>query len=213
MPIPSNDTLAWLQQAVESPARRHPDYLPKALDFRPWAELFAHVAETTVLGAEVGFPVVLREGRLHFPREMTWKSGYPARLEGGWFLGCFHAHLPLQQGGAPTFDPQDVAAALRSDNPGFLELLMVEGELQALVRSNPFLYISAHHVTRNPLLLAEAHADLQHRHAGDSAPPEEKRAAFRRATRYYLRRYQLALYRGKPSEPLPVRFMPKGRWS
>ena len=203
------DTLTWLQVATEDPSRRHPDHLPKTLDLRPWAELFTHVSAATALGSEVGFPIVLREGRLHFPQDLTWQTSFPARLEGGWFVGTFHAHM---KGGEPSFDPHDLGATLRSDNPGFLELLMTGGELLALVRSNPFLYISAHHVTRNPMLLAEPHAELVRSHAGGSPTREEYRAAFERATRYYLERYQLALYRGQPDQPLEPVFMPKGRW-
>jgi len=204
------DLLPWLAMATERPERRHPDFLPEALDLRPWAGVLSEVAAAALLGSDLGFPIVYRGAALHFPRELTWKASYPARLEGGWFIGTFHAH---GKGGAPSFDPQDLAATLRSDNPGFLDLLAVGGEVLALVRSNPFLYISAHHVTRNPMLLAEPHAELVARHAPTSAPAAVRRAAFERATQYFLERYQLALYRGDPGEPLPRVHTPPGRWT
>lgn len=208
MRLAPNPTLGWLRRAADDPTRRHPKHLPETLDFREHADLFLRVFHAAPAGTEIGFPLVLRDGSLHFPQELTSQSHYEAYREGGRFVGTFHVHPPDR---APFFDPGDLAQTLRSDNAGFLELLLARDRLYALVRANPYLYISAHHVTRNPLLLSEEHAGRLQRlgaRAEDPAHAEQ----YRRASLYYFHRYGLALYEGRPDEALQRTVTPEGRW-
>lgn len=206
-------TLLWLSLAADNHLMRHRDRLPARLDFSEHADLFLHTHDRSLDGAELGFPILLRGGRLWFPEELTVQSRYPAFLEGGRFVGRFHVHPPNPNGfSAPFFDPQDLACALRSDNPGFIELLLTQGRLLAMVRSNPFLYIGAHHVDRNPLLLAEQHGEIIKR-LGSREPSDPKyEEHFRQAGMYYFRRYGLALYEGDPRGCLDRVFTPEEGW-
>ncbi len=201
-------TVQWLMRAADDPTRRHPKRLPETLDVREHAELFLRVFHAAPAGTETGFPVVLRDGRLHFPHDLTSQSHYSAFIEGGRFVGTFHVH-PADR--APFYDPGDLAQTLRSDNPGFVELLMARERLYVLVRANPYLYISAHHVSRNPLLLAEEHAGRVARRGGGPEDPGYAEQ-YRQASLYYFHRYQLALYEGPPGEPLRRTFTPEGGW-
>lgn len=209
--LPGNlsPTLAWLGRAAEDPVARHPTNLPETLDFREHAELFLKVYHSAQHGIELGFPLALRHQGLHFPTELTAHARYQPFLEGGRFVGTFHVHPPDR---APFFDPQDLANALRSDNAGFLELLLIRDRLFALVRANPYLYISAHHVNRNPMLLAEQHGSLVHRAGGREPHEPGYAAAYRKAGLYFFDRYQLALYEGGPEEVLQRTVSPQGRW-
>ncbi len=202
-------TLGWLRKAAEDPIARHPKSLPETLDFSEHAQMFLHTFHAAPAGTEVGFPLVLREGTLHFPLELASQARYQPFLDGGRFLGTFHVHPPDR---APFFDPQDLANALRSDNAGFLELLLTRDRLYALVRANPYLYISAHHVNRNPLLLAEPHADALHRRGVRGPEDAEYDEKYRETSLYYFRRYQLALYEGDPQGPLKRTVSPEGNW-
>jgi hypothetical protein len=175
--------------------------------------VFLHTYHAARGGAELGFPVVLERGRLEFPRELAAQARYEAYHGGGRYVGTFHVHPPGREStSAPFFDPQDLASALRSDNAGFIELLLARDRLFALVRANPYLYISAHHVTRNPLLLAEEHRRRLRRNGGaaldDPCYPEQYRAA----SLYWFRRYGLALYEGRPDEALRRVFTPSESW-
>ncbi|MGQ9524707.1 MAG: hypothetical protein ACUVTZ_07680 [Armatimonadota bacterium] len=192
---------------------RHRDHLPAELDFRSHADLFAYTHDRSLGGTELGFPIAMREGKLWFPRELAVQPRYPAFMDGGRFLGRFHVHPPGADGfAAPFFDPQDLACALRSDNPGFIELLLTRGRLYAMVRANPFLYIAGHHVDRNPMLLAEQHAEILARlgSRGPSDPGYDEH--FRQAGMYYFRRYGLALYEGDPHGVLKRTFTPEEGW-
>jgi hypothetical protein len=206
-------TLAWLTRAADDPVARHPRHLPETLDFSPHAPLFRRQLQHALLGTEGGFPLVLQEGRLHFPEELAFRARYQPFLAGGRFVGTFHVH-PAGPGTppAPFFDPQDLAGALRSDNAGFVELLLTGDHLFALVRANPYLYISAHHVTRNPLLLQEPHTTMLRRRGARTPADPTYADAYRRAGLYYFHRYQLALYEGLPEEPLRRTVTPEGQW-
>lgn len=202
-------TLTWLSRAAENPIARHPAHLPPRLDFRAHADLFEHMLHAAPPGTELGFPVVLTAGGLDFPPELATHARYDAYLGGGRLIGTFHVH-PADR--PPFFDPADLASALRSDNAGFVELLLARGRLFVLVRANPYLYISAHHVNRNPLLLAEQHERLLHR-GGTSDPSDPDYAErYRRASTYFLRRYQAALYEGSPEEVLRLTLKPEKSW-
>lgn len=212
-------TVEWLIRAADDPVRRHPDHLPETLDFREHAPLFLQTYRAAPPGSELGFPMVLRDGGLIFPTELTSQTRYDPFLAGGRFVGTFHVHAPAPESSPPPFfDPGDLASALRSDNAGFVDLLLAKGagdrapRLYALVRANPYLYISAHHVTRNPLLLAEPHTELLRR--GDARGPADPGHSqrYRRASLYYFHRYQLALYEGDPAHPLRRTVTPEGRW-
>lgn len=202
-------TLAWLERAAQDPVQRHPRRLPEALDFSGHAELFLSTFHSTPAGVETGFPLVLRQGALHFPLELTSQARYQPLVDSGRFLGTFHVHPPDRP---PFYDPGDLATMLRSDSAGFIELLLARDRLYAAVRANPYLYISAHHVNRNPLLLAEEHA-ARVRRLGSRAPEDPDYAEhYRRAGLYYFQRYQVALYEGDPRAPLPRTFTPEGTW-
>jgi hypothetical protein len=202
-------TTAWLARAVIDPAARHPKHLPESLDLREHAATFLHTFHAAPTGTEIGFPLVLKDGRLHFPLELASLSHYPAFIDGGRLVGTFHVH-PADR--APFFDPQDLANALRSDNPGFLDLLLARDRLHALVRANPYVYISAHHVNRNPLLLQEPHAERLARAGGADAAAPEYAERYRKASLYWFGRYQLALYEGDPQGPLRRTYTPEGTW-
>lgn len=205
----TSPSLNWLARAAEDPIARHPSKLPETLDFREHVEMFLNTYHRAPAGTELGFPLALREGRLHFPMEIASQARYQPFLEGGQFVGTFHVH-PADR--PAFFDPSDLANTLRSDNPGFLDLLLARDRLYALVRANPYLYISAHHVNRNPLLLQEQHAQLLRRPVPEGADPDDIDARYRRASLYWFHRYQLALYEGDPQEPLKRTLTPEGRW-
>lgn len=204
-----NATLSWISQAAEDPVRRHPKHLPETLDFQEHADLFLRTFHAAPPGTELGFPMVLRDGRLHFPMGLTSQSRYQAYLDGGRFIGTFHVH-PADR--APFFDPQDLASALRSDTPGFVDLLLARDRLYALVRANPYLYISAHHVNRNPILLQEPHAQMLRRRGSREPEDPDYAAHYRGASLYYFDRYQMALYEGGPREKLRRTVTPEGHW-
>ncbi len=204
-----NQTLDWLTRAAEDPLARHPSRLPENLDFSRWEETLLHTFHAAPPGTELGFPLVLRDGGLHFPAELAAASRDHADVDGGRFLGTFHVHPPDRP---PFFDPQDLAGALRSDNPGFLELLLSRDRLYALVRANPYLYISAHHVDRNPLLLSEPHAEMLRRRGARDPEAPDYAEHYRKTGLYYFTRYQLALYEGDPRKALKRTVTPEGRW-
>lgn len=208
--LPGEMTRAWLERAAADPLDRHPSRLPETLDFTAHAQTFLHTFHAAPPGTELGFPIVLERGRLEFPQELASQSRYSAFHGGGRFVGTFHVH-PADR--PPFFDPQDLSSALRSDNAGFLELLLARDRLYALVRANPYLYISGHHVNRNPLLLSEPHAEAVRRLGPARGPAEPEWAEqYRRASLYYFTRYHLALYEGDPQSPLRRTITPTDRW-
>jgi len=202
-------TLDWLSRAAANPVARHPKHLPETLDFSEHADLFLRTFHAAPPGTELGFPLVLEEGVLTFPPELSAQARYQAYHRGGRFLGTFHVH-PADR--APFFDPQDLTAALRSDNAGFIDLLLARDRLLALVRANPYLYISAHHVTRNPLLLLEGHMEQLRRQGARSVDDPQYAEHYRQAGLYYFRRFQVALYEGDPQGPLRRTVTPEGSW-
>jgi hypothetical protein len=205
-------TLEWLQRAAADPIARHPKHLPETLDFRQHAEIFLSTYHAAPPGTEMGFPLVLEDGRLTFPLELTAQARYAPFIGAGRFVGTFHVHpLALEGSPVPFFDPQDLANTLRSDNAGFLDLLLAGDRLYALVRSNPYVYVSAHHVNRNPLLLQEQHAEMLRRRSKHPDAPEHA-DHYRKVSLYWFQRYHLALYEGDPQEPLKRTFTPEGRW-
>lgn len=211
--IRSRSTQDWLERAAADPVARHPKHLPETLDFREHAALFLNTYHAAPAGTEIGFPLVLSHGRLEFPLELTAQAHYSAFIGEGRFLGTFHVHGAGTEIAAPFFDPQDLANALRSDNAGFLDLLLAGDRLYALVRSNPYLYVSAHHVNRNPLLLQEQHAERLRRRGSREPGDPDYAEQFRKASLYWFHRYQLALYEGDPQEPLKRTVTPEGRWT
>lgn len=207
-----SSTSDWLQRAAADPIARHPKHLPETLDFRQHATVFLSTYHAAPAGTEMGFPLVLEGDHLTFPLELAAQARYAPFIGKGRFVGTFHVHPPAPDGSpAPFFDPQDLANTLRSDNAGFLDLLLAGDRLYALVRSNPYVYISAHHVNRNPLLLQEQHSEMLRRRSKDAADPERP-DHYRKASLYWFQRYQLALYEGDPQEPLKRTFTPEGRW-
>jgi hypothetical protein len=207
--VRSSSTLDWLRQAAADPIARHPKHLPETLDFREHVQVFLHTFHAAPPGAELGFPIVLEAGRLHFPTELASQSRYQPFINGAPFLGTFHVH-PTDR--APFFDAQDLANTLRSDNAGFLDLLLARDRLFLLVRANPYLYISAHHVNRNPLLLQEEHAERVRRRGSRGPEDPDYAEDYRKASLYYFHRYSLALYEGDPQEPLKRTVTPEGTW-
>jgi hypothetical protein len=209
----ANSTLDWLMRAAANPIARHATHLPDTLDFSEHAALFLNTYHAAPAGIELGFPIVLDGERLAFPVELTAQARYAPFIGSGRFIGTFHVHPAAPDGSsAPFFDPQDLANSLRSDNAGFVDLLLAGDRLLVLVRSNPYVYISAHHVNRNPLLLQEQHTQMRRR--GGSFEPSHPYYAehYRKAGLYWFHRYQLALYEGDPQQPLQRIFTPEGRW-
>jgi hypothetical protein len=207
-----NPTLSWLARAADDPRLRHPDHLPETLDFREWAGPFESVYRSAAPGADLGMPIYLRAGSLIFPEELTMRTNYAPFHDGGRYVGSFHVHPSSQDGySAPFFDPGDLGGALRSDNPGFMELLMARDRLLALVRCNLFLYISAHHLNRNPMFLEEPHTELIRRGGGREPGDPDYDETYRKAGLYYFYRYDLALYEGEPREALKRTVTPRMR--
>jgi len=206
-------TLEWIARASDDTIARRIDQLPWTLDFREHAALFLNVYQNALPGVESGFPMVLKNGRLEYPGMLTSHSRYMPFIDGGRFVGTFHVHPSVTgSASAPFFDPQDLGSALRSDNAGFIYLLLARDRLFALVRTNPFLYISAHHVNRNPLLLLEQHSELI-RASGSREPGDpDYDEHFRRAGLYFFARYDLALYEGVPRAPLSRTVSPRRNW-
>lgn len=200
-------TTVWLDRAARDPTERQPHRLPETLDFRPWAPLLRAYARGALPDTEIGCPIVAGELEIRFSTDLAWQARYPAQLAGGWFIGTFHVHPP---GREPTFDPHDLAGLLRSDNAGFLDLLAAGSRLLALVRTNPFLYVAADRVNRDPWLFRETfEREIRRRSPPPTPDRPEYELACSRALRYYCERYQLALYQGSFDEPLRRTFTPR----
>jgi hypothetical protein len=137
---------------------------------------------------------------------MTWRSRYTPFVEGKRFIGTVHVH---PKGGAVTFDAVDLAGFLRSDYPGFLDLLVTASGASAVVRTRRFLYISAERVDRDPLVLEASHPGLRASSTAGSGSAEKAAADARAAVRAVCHMYELALYRGRIDAPLRLEFRPR----
>jgi hypothetical protein len=174
--------------------------LPTALDLRPWAELLRSLHAAALPETQIGGSLLLGPGGLEIGTEMAWRTRYAPIVDGKRFIGTVHVH---PKGVSETFDAADLSGFLRSDYPGFLDLLITTGGARALVRTRRFLYIAADRVDRDPLLLEEAHPGLRR-----SAEPGDAAEAARAAVRAVCHLYELALYQGALDAPLPLAFRP-----
>jgi hypothetical protein len=127
-------------------------------------------------------------------------------VDGKRLIGTVHVH---PKGSGDTFDTADLASFLRSDYPGFLDLLVAEGGATAIVRTRRFLYISADRVDRDPLLLEAHHPGFRTSAATDPVAAERAAAAARAAFHTVCSLYEIARYRGPLDAPLRLEFRPQ----
>jgi hypothetical protein len=196
----------WIARAADDPARRLPRELPRELDFRPWASLLQSLQSSALPESQFGAPLLLGADGLEIAAEMTWRSRYPAIVDGKRLIGTVHVH---PKGSGDTFDAADLASFLRSDYPGFLDLLVAEGGATAIVRTRRFLYISADRVDRDPLLLEAHHPGFRTSAATDPVAAERAAAAARAAFHTVCSLYEIARYRGPLDAPLRLEFRPQ----
>jgi hypothetical protein len=198
-------TASWILAAAEDPARRLARALPSELDFRPWAGLLHSLQSSTLSDSQLGAPLLLGPDGLEISTEMAWRAHYQPFVEEKRFIGTVHVH---PKGGAETFDAADLSTFLRSDYPGFLDLLVTAQSASAIVRTRRFLYISAERVDRDPLLLEQLHPGLRAPSA-DGRRSEEKAAAdARAAVGAVCHLYEVALYRGTIDAPVRLELRP-----
>jgi hypothetical protein len=210
---PRNGTVRWIAAAADDPGRRLPHALPPELDFGPWADLLRSLQAAALPDSQLGASLLMGPDGLEIASEMAWRSRYPAIVDGKRFIGTVHVH---PRGGRETFDAADLASFLRSDYPGFLDLLVTAESASAVIRTRRFLYISAERVDRDPLLLEQAHPGFRAPAAGAPSPaggalgqaPQDARAEARAAAeaqaavRAVCHLYELALYGGTIDAPL-----------
>jgi hypothetical protein len=157
-----------------------------------------HSLQSSALpGSQLGGAVLLGAEGLEIASEMTWRSRYPALVDGKRFIGAVHVY---PKGGGEAFNAADLASFLRSDYPGFLDLLVTAASASAIVRTRRFLYISAERVDRDPLLLRDVHPGFIAPTGADAG--ETEKAAARAALRAVCHRYEVALYHGAVDTPL-----------
>jgi hypothetical protein len=205
--LPALDpTARWIIAAANDPMRRLANALPEELDFRPWAVLLHSLQSSALPESQLGASLLLGAEGLEIGAEMAWRSRYQAFVDGKRFIGTVHVH---PKGSAETFDAADLAAFLRSDYPGFLDLLVTAQSASAVVRTRRFLYISADRVDRDPLLLEKHHPGF--RAPSPAAPGSKDKAAAdaRLAVNTVGHLYELALYRGTIDAPLRLEFRPR----
>lgn len=202
---PLDPTGRWIALAADDPARRLPRELPRELDFRPWAGLLQSLQSAALPESQLGAALLLGPDGLEIAAEMTWRSRYPAIMDGKRLIGTVHVH---PKGSGDTFDAPDLASFLRSDYPGFLDLLVAEGSATAIVRTRRFLYISADRVDRDPLLLEAHHPGFRAPATTDPAGAERAGTAARAAFHTVCTLYELARYRGPFDAPLRLEFLP-----
>jgi hypothetical protein len=199
-------TVRWIAAAADDPAQRLARVLPEDLDFRPWAPLLHSLQSSALPESQLGASLLLGAEGLEIAAEMTWRSRYTPFVEGKRFIGTVHVH---PKGGTETFDAVDLASFLRSDYPGFLELLVTAQGATAVVRTRRFLYISAERVDRDPLVLEAAHPGFRVPASTHPAPagkaPEDARAAVRAVCHMY----ELARYGGAIDSPLRLESRPR----
>ena len=199
-----NPTGHWIATAADDPARRLSPALPRELDLRPWAGMLGALQAGALPETQLGGALLLGPAGLEIASEMAWRSRYPALVDGKRFVGTVHVH---PKGSPETFDAADLATFLRSDYPGFLDLLVAPESASALVRTRRFLYISGDRVDRDPLLLESAHPALRPPTA-DHPNAREQATAARAAVRTVCTVYEIALYHGTVEAPLRLEYRP-----
>jgi hypothetical protein len=199
-------TARWIITAADDPARRLANALPEELDFRPWAHLLHSLQSSTLPESQLGASLLLGAEGLEIGAEMAWRSRYQAFVDEKRFIGTVHVH---PKGSAETFDAADLAAFLRSDYPGFLDLLVTHQGASAVVRTRRFLYISADRVDRDPLLLAKLHPGFRAPATASPGSPEKAAADAQAAVSTVCHLYELALYRGTIDAPLQLQYRPR----
>jgi hypothetical protein len=199
-------TVRWIAAAADDPARRLARALPGELDFQPWAHLLHSLQSSVLPESQLGTSLLLGADGLEIAEEMAWRSRYTPFVDGKRFIGTVHVH---PKGGTETFDAVDLAAFLRSDYPGFLDLLVTATGATAVVRTRRFLYISADRVDRDPLVLEAAHPGLRAQSESERASAEKAAADAGAAVRAISHMYELALYRGVIDAPLRLEQRPE----
>jgi hypothetical protein len=199
-------TVRWIVVAADDPQRRLAGVLPPELDFRPWAALLHSLQSSALPETQLGASLLLGPEGLEVAEEMAWRSRYPAFVDGKRFIGTVHVH---PKGSAETFDAADLAAFLRSDCPGFLDLLVAPESASAIVRTRRFLYISGDRVDREPLLLQDLHPGFRPPLTPDPAAKQKAAAEADAAVRTVCSLYELALYRGVIGVPLRTEYRPR----
>jgi hypothetical protein len=201
-----NPTVHWIVTAAADPARRLARVLPQELDFQPWAHLLHSLQSSALPEAQLGASLLLGPEGLEIASEMAWRSRYPAFVDGKQFIGTVHVH---PKGSGDAFDAADLASFLRSDYPGFLDLLITAESASAIVRTRRFLYISGERVDRDPLLLEKAHPGFRAPSPSDRGAPEKSAADARAAARSVCHMYEIAFYRGTLNASLRLEYRPQ----
>jgi hypothetical protein len=196
----------WIAAAADDPAQRLARALPQELDFRPWAHLLHSLQSAALPESQLGASLLLGAEGLEIATEMTWRSRYTAYVDGKRFIGTVHVH---PKGGAETFDAVDLASFLRSDYPGFLDLLVTAGGATAVVRTRRFLYISAERVDRDPLVLEATHPGFRAPASTHTALAGKAVEDARAAVRAVCHMYELTLYSGTIDVPLRPESRPR----
>lgn len=203
---PLDATVRWIAAAADDPALRLARAVPEALDFQPWADLLGSLQSSALPDTQLGGSLLLGPDGLEIASEMAWRSRYPAIIDGKRFIGTVHVH---PKGRADTFDAADLTAFLRSDYPGFLDLLVAAEGATAVVRTRRFLYISADRADREPLLLESLHPGFRATPPARPDGEEQWRAQARAAVQTVCSLYELALFRGSLDAPLRLEYRPR----
>lgn len=195
-------TTRWLARAADDPGLRLSAALPETLDLRPWADLLRALQRAALPETQIGGSLLLDAAGLTIGTEMAWRARYAPIVEGKRFVGTVHVH---PKGAPETFDAADLSGFLRSDYPGFLDILVTAERASALVRTRRFLYIAADRVDRDPLLLEQSHPALRR----PTEPGDAASRAMQDAVRVVCHLYELALYHGPLDAPLPLTLRPE----
>lgn len=206
LPTSGDATLAWIAAAADDPGRRLARSLPEQLNFRRWASMLEAMQSAALPGTQLGAPLLWGVDGLEMAQELAWRSRYPPIVDGKRFIGTVHVH---PKGETPAFDAGDLAFFLRSDYPGFLDLLVTGEGASAIVRTRRFLYISGERVDRDPFLLAEQHPGFRFAPSADPAGVAKAVEAAHSAVRTICHVYELALYRGTIAAPLALEIRPR----
>jgi hypothetical protein len=223
-----NPTAVWIAAAANDPSRRLARALPQELDFQPWAHLLQSLQSSALPESQLGASLLLGPEGLEIATEMAWRSRYPAFVDGKQFVGTVHVH---PKGSGDAFDAADLTSFLRSDYPGFLDLLIAAESASAIVRTRRFLYISAERVDRDPLLLERTYPGFRSHPTGPaqrtkplaSGPSPSAidgegwpKAGVRRreddpaaAVHSVCHLYEIAFYRGTLNAPLRLQYRPQ----